>query len=388
MGVLMSRVGIVGAGWYGFKPTTIDISFQDMMFESSARAYSSAKIDPRYDVDAFVDCQEDMWEGIAISDEFAPEPIGGALRPTFTVAGDGLEGIAHAYMLIKTGHFNVVSVESHGKPSEIKTLQDIYRFALDPLHVRPLDYVNPLFYAGLDAVAYMKRTGAKREHLAMVAVKNKNNGLSNERASFSTKLDLDYVLSSNYSIYPMTNYEIAPFSDASITFVLANEEYAKKLTDNPVWIDGIGYSTETGTGATEWHEWGKMKSFRNAAIMAYKLANLNGNPQVDFAEVEDRFSFMELLALEETMLVKEGEAHKMLEKGDFNRDGYLPINPSGGSLSMGIQLEATGLSRLLEAYLQLTGKAGNHQLKNVRRGLVASWRGVPTYTSMVALLSV
>lgn len=388
MGVSMSRVAIVGAGWYGFKPTTIDVSFQDMMFESSSRAYASANIDPRYDIDAFVDCQEDMWEGIAISDEFAPEPIGGALRPTFTVAGDGLEGIAHAYMLIKTGHFNVVAVESHGKPSEIKTLQDIYRFALDPLHVRPLDTGNPLFYAGLDAIAYMKRTNTKREHLAMVAVKNKNNGLRNERASFATKIDLDNVLSSSYNIYPLSNYEIAPFSDASITFVLASEEYAKKFTDNPVYIEGIGYSTETGTGATEWHEWGKMRSIRDAALMAYKLANLNGNPQIDFAEVEDRFSYMELLSLEESLLVKEGEAHNLLENGEFNFNGSLPVNPSGGSLSMGVQLEATGLSRLLEAYLQLTNRAGSHQLKNVRRSLVVSWRGVPTYTSIVALLSV
>ncbi|MDP8003281.1 MAG: thiolase domain-containing protein, partial [Caldisphaera sp.] len=63
----MSRVAIVGAGWYGFKPQTIDISFQDMMFESSSRAYSN--LDPRKDIDAFVDCQEDMWEGIAIADE-------------------------------------------------------------------------------------------------------------------------------------------------------------------------------------------------------------------------------------------------------------------------------------------------------------------------------
>ncbi|MGC8566366.1 MAG: thiolase domain-containing protein [Caldisphaera sp.] len=384
----MSRVAIVGAGWYGFKPQTIDISFQDMMFESSSRAYSN--LDPRKDIDAFVDCQEDMWEGIAIADEFAPEPIGGALRPTYTVSGDGLQGIAHAFMLIKTGHFNVVAVESHGKPSEIKTLQDIYRFALDPLYVRPLDTKNPLFYAGLDAIAYMNRNNVKREHLAMVAVKNKTNGLRNERASFSTRIDLDNVLSYPYSIYPMSEYEIAPFSDASITFVLASEEVARKYTDFPVWLNGIGYSTETGTGVTEWHEWGRMKSMKNSALMAYKLAGIDGNPDkyFDFAEVEDRFSFMELLSLEELMIAKEGEAHKMLEKGDFNFNGYKPVNPSGGSLSMGVQLEATGLARLLEAYLQLKNQAGLHQLKGVSKALVASWRGVPTYTSAVALLSI
>jgi acetyl-CoA C-acetyltransferase len=382
------RVAVIGVGFYGFRPPTPEVSFQGMMFESSHKAYADANVDPRKDIDVFVDCQEDMWEGIAIADEFAPEPIGGALRPTFTVSGDGLLGVAHAYMLIRSGLANVVAVESHGKPSEIKTLQDIYYFAMDPLHIRPLSTGNPFFIAGLDAQAYMSRTGAGREHLAMVAVKNRNNGLRNDRAPYSSRITLDEVLSSPYAIYPMTRYEIAGFSDASVTVVLASEDVAKKFTDKVVWLDGVGYSTEVGSGSIEWHQWGRMPSLRNAALMAYKLAGIS-DPQKDvsFAEVEDRFSFMELLSAEELMLSPEGEAHKMLEAGEFDFDGRLPLNPSGGSLAMGVPLEATGLARFLEAVLQLRGEAGTHQLKEARRAVVASWRGVPTYTSAVAVLS-
>jgi Acetyl-CoA acetyltransferase len=166
-----------------------------MMFESSHRAYADANVDPRKDVDVFVDCQEDLWEGVAITDEFAPEPIGGTLRPTFTVPGDGLLGVAHAYMLIRSGLADVVAVEAHGKPSEIRTLQDVYYMAFDPLHVRPLPTGNPFFLAGLDAQAYMQRTGASREHLALVSVKNRTNGLKNERAPYSARLTVDDVLS-------------------------------------------------------------------------------------------------------------------------------------------------------------------------------------------------
>ena len=383
------RVAIIGVGWYGFSPATPEVHFQGMMFESSHRAYADANVDPRKDVDVFVDCQEDMWEGIAITDEFAPEPIGGALRPTFTVAGDGLLGVAHAYMLIRSGLANVVAVEAHAKPSEIKTLQDVYRMAFDPIHIRPLPTGNPFFLAGLDAQAYMKRTGARREHLAQVAVKNRNNGLANERAPYAARITLDEVLSAPYSVYPMTRYEIAGFSDASVTVVLASEDVAKNYTDKIVWLDGIGYSTETGTGAVEWHEWGRMKSMREAAMMAYKVAGVTGSPAGLFhlAEVEDRFSFMELLTLEELMLAQEGEAHRLLEQGHFNRDGPMPVNPSGGSLAMGVQLEATGLARLLEAVLQLRDEAGRHQIKGAERAVVAAWRGVPTYTSVVAVLS-
>ena len=383
------RVGIIGIGWYGFRPSTPEVHFQGMMFESSHRAYADAKVDPRKDVDVFVDCQEDLWEGIAITDEFAPEPIGGALRPTFTVPGDGLLGVAHAYMLIRSGLADVVAVEAHGKPSEIRTLQDIYYMAFDPLHVRPLPTGNPFFLAGLDAQAYMQRTGASREHLALVSVKNRTNGLRNERAPYSARLTVDDVLSAPYAVYPLTRYDIAGFSDASVTVVLASEEAARRFTDKVVWLDGIGFSTETGSGAVEWHAWGRMLSMRDAALMAYKLAGLAGSPSesFDLAEVEDRFSFMELLSLEELMLTKEGEAHRLLEQGHFNLGGPLPVNPSGGSLAMGIHLEATGLARLLEAVLQLRGEAGPHQVKGVRKAIVATWRGVPTYTSAVAVLS-
>ncbi|MCE4601884.1 MAG: thiolase domain-containing protein [Desulfurococcales archaeon] len=378
------RVAIIGVGWYGFKPAVPDLSFREMMFEASVRAAEAAGVDLRRDVDAFVSSQEDYWEGVAISDEFAPEPIGGVLRPTFTVAGDGLQGLAQAYMLIRTGYFDVVLVESHAKPSDILTLDKIYELALDPVNVRPLSPSNPLFTAGLDAVAYMSRTGLEREDLAFIAVKNRVQGLRNPRASYAARISLDEVLEAEAYIYPMTRYEVAGFTDAAITVILASEDAARRLTDNPVWVSGVGWSTETGTGALAWHEWGRMKSMRMAADMAYRTAGVKPS-QIDLAEVEDRFSFMEPLTLEEARLAPEGGAAKMAREGVFSPDGSLPVNPSGGSLAMGVALEATGLARLLEAYLQLAGAAGPHQVE-ASRALVASWRGPPTYTSMAVIL--
>lgn len=380
------RVAIVGVGWYGFKPMVPELSFMEMMFEAAVRAYRDANVDPRRDVDAFISCQEDFWEGVAISDEFAPEPIGGVLRPTMTITGDGLQCVGQAYMMIRSGVFNVVVVEAHAKPSDIKTLQEIYEFSLDP-NIRVLGVPNPLFQVGLDAVAYMKRSGVSRDHLAMVAVKNKNRGLLNPRAPHASNVTLDQVLEAPPVLYPMSRYEIADFTDVAINFVLASEDRARRLTDKPIWIDGISWATEVGTGAIEWHEWGRMPSMRLAALSAYKQAGIE-DPlnQTDFAEVEDRFSYMELLTLEELGLGA-GGVHKLLESGYYNPGGGYPVNASGGSLSIGVTLEATGLTRLLEATLQLRGEAGGVQLRDVRRAIVASWRGPPTYTSIVAVIS-
>ncbi len=381
--LLSRRVAIIGAGWYGFKPSIPDLSFREMMFEASMRAAESAGVDLRKDVDAFISCQEDYWEGIAISDEFAPEPIGGVLRPTFTVAGDGLQGIAQAFMMIRSGYFDVVLVESHAKPSDILDLSKVYEHALDPLYMKPLSPANPLFTAGLDAVAYMNRVGLTREDLAFIAVRNRNNGLRNPRASYASKITVEEVLEAEPYIYPMTRYEVAGFTDAAIVFILASDEVADRFTDTPVWVRGIGWATETGTGALAWHEWGRMKSMRIAADMAYKISGMKP-VDIELAEVEDRFSFMEPLTLEEVRLAPEGAAAKMAAEGALD-GGNLIVNPGGGSLSMGVQLEATGLARLLEAYLHLTGAAGPHQV-DASTALVASWRGPPSYTSMVAIL--
>ncbi len=93
----------------------VDYSFREVVFRSAQRAYEDAGgLDPRGEVDAFVSCQEDFWEGIAISDEFAPDPIG----------GDGLQCVGQAYMMIRSGLFDVV-VESHGKPSDVETLNEV-----------------------------------------------------------------------------------------------------------------------------------------------------------------------------------------------------------------------------------------------------------------------
>ncbi len=76
---VMPRVGIVGVGWFGFQPETPAHSFREMVYKAANRAYVDAGgLDPRRDVDAFVSCQEDFWEGISISDEFAPpDQLGG-----------------------------------------------------------------------------------------------------------------------------------------------------------------------------------------------------------------------------------------------------------------------------------------------------------------------
>ena len=122
--------------------------------------------------------------------------------------------------------------------------------------------------------------------------------------------------------------------------------------------------------------------------MAYRQSGFS-NPVgvVDFAEVDDTYAYKELQSLEALGFFAPGEAGAMTAEGFTAPDGALPVNVSGGSLGMGHLLDATGLTRALETVLQLRGEAGTRQLEDVEIGLVQSWRGVPTTSGAVAVLS-
>src|SRR2546430_9823721 len=121
------------------------------MCEAASRAYADAAINPREDVDSFITCAEDYYEGFGIFDEFVPDQLGAALRPTCTVSGDGLQGLANAYMQIQTGLINVAVVEAHSKASDVLTLDGVIEHAFDPIWNKPLG-AHPFVVAGPAAV--------------------------------------------------------------------------------------------------------------------------------------------------------------------------------------------------------------------------------------------
>jgi acetyl-CoA C-acetyltransferase len=381
----MREVAIVGIGSTGFRPLTPEFSYKELMFEAAARAYQDADVDPRRDIDVFITCAEDYWEGFSIFDEFVPDQLGAALRHLFTVSADGLFGLATAYMLIKTGQFETAVVEAHSKASDMLTYESIVSFALDPVFNRPLGG-HPYYIAGLEMTRYLHETKTTKEQCAQVVVKNKQNALYNPDAAYAANITIDQVLISEPYCYPLNRLDVSPLADGCIVMVLASENMAKKLTDRPVWIKGVGWCTDTPS--LETRNWVEAVYTRLAAEMAYKKARIH-NPlrEIDFAEIDDKFSFKELQHLEALNFCSYGEAGRLTEEGITAIDGELPVNVSGGLLGMGYPLEASGLQKTYEAVLQLRGEAGQRQLPDVETGLVQSWRGIPTTTGAVAILS-
>ena len=382
----MSRVAIVGVGCVGFKPVTPELSFKELMFEAAVKAYEDAGgLNPRKDIDVFVTCAEDYLEGFSIFDEFVPDQLGAAMRPLFTVSGDGMLGLATACMLIKTGQFDTVVVEAHSKASDILTYIDIVQFGLDPVFNRPLGG-HPYYVAGLEMTRYLYETDTTEEQCAQVVVKNRGNAIFNPYAAYGANITIEQVMCSERLFHPLKKLEISTPADGCIVMVLASEEVAKKLTDRPVWVRGVGWCTETPS--LETRDWTRAVYTRLAAEMAYREAKIT-NPwrDIDFAEIHDLFAYKELQHMEALKLCDYGEAGKLTEDGLTSLDGELPVNPSGGLLGMGYGLEASGLQKVLEVVLQLRGEAGARQLDDVEVGLAHTWRGVPTATGAVAILS-
>lgn len=382
---MSDRVAIAGIGWTGFLPVSPDLSYKELIYQAAVRAYADAGVDPRKDIQSFVTVAEDFHEGTSIFDEYTPDQLGAALKPVHTITGDGLHGLATAYMLIRTGQFDLVAIEGHSKASNILTLPEVTAYAQDPILNRPL-HLNTHFVAGLDMNRYLYETGTTLEQCAAVVVKNRRNALLNPSAPYGADLTIDEVLSGPSLAWPLGKRHVARHADGAIVMVLASEERARTLTDKPIWILGTGWINDTPS--LESREWGSSPYVEKAARMAYQQAGIRDPlTAIDFAEVDDSYAYRELQSLEALGLCDAGEAGAITAEGLTEVDGEFPVNVSGGSLGMGNLLDATGLAHLLEVVLQLRGEAGPRQLEDVEIGLAQSWRGVPTTSTAVAVLS-
>ena len=382
----MSReVAVIGVGYSGFRPLTPDVSYKELMYEAAVKAYDDAGVDPRRDIESFVTVAEDFIEGTSIFDEYVPDQLGAVLKPVHTISGEGLHGFIAAYLQICTGAMDIVAVEAHSKASNVLTPNDIMAYAMDPVYNRPLR-ANPHFIAGLEMNRYLCETGTTREQCALVVAKNKHNALYNPLAAYGATIGIDQVLESETVSWPLSRLDMSPHADGAIVMVLASRQRAEELSDTPLWIRGVGWCNDSFS--LENRDWAGAVYAADAGDMAYRLAGIKSPWQeLDFAEIDDTYSYKELQHMEALRLCQPGEAGMITEDGATALDGDLPVNPSGGSLGVGHLLDAAGLGRLLEVVLQLRGEAGQRQLPEVETGLAFGWRGVPTTSGAAVILS-
>ncbi|UMZ73603.1 thiolase C-terminal domain-containing protein [Natranaerofaba carboxydovora] len=381
------KVAIIGVGYSKFGSTTPDVSYREMIYEAATRCYEDAGGIHPTEVDAFVASSEDFMEGVSIADEYVPDQLGAVLKPVQSITGDGLQGLASAMMQIQTGQLDLVVTSAFSKASNVQQKENVMSYACDPLTVRPLDE-NPNFIAGLEMNRFLEETGNTREQCAKVVAKNKANALSNPYASYGANIDAKDVLNSPALFEPINRLDSSEDLDGAIVFLLASEEKALELCENPVWVKGISWATDTPNLDSRNEGLGSAVYARLAAQKAYEQAGIKyPRKELSLAEIDDTFSYKELQHIEALKLCSPGESGDLLEQGVFSKNGDLPVNVSGGNLGVGHMHEANGFQKLLEVVLQLRNEAGKRQIEGANTGLAFAWRNIPTATGVVTILS-
>jgi acetyl-CoA acetyltransferase len=218
---------------------------------------------------------------------------------------------------------------------------------------------------------YRWKHGTKRETFAKISEKARKHAAKNPFALFREVLSVEEILASPEVFDPLTRYQCCPPTCGAAAAVLASDEFVKKHNiDRPVYIAAQAMTTDFPSSFEE-HSMIKMVGYDMAKACAKKVYEQAGiGPEgVQVVELHDCFTANELLTYEALGLCKEGEAEKFIWDGDNTYGGKFVTNPSGGLLSKGHPLGATGLAQCTELVWQLRGQAEARQVEGARIAL-------------------
>lgn len=217
---------------------------------------------------------------------------------------------------------------------------------------------------------HSKRYGTTKEQFARVAVKNHRHSVNNPYAQFQDEYSLEEILASKEIFEPLTKLQCSPTSDGAGAAVLANEEFVKthKLQDKAVEIIGMALATDLQTVFDDPIQLIGYDMARKATKEALDQAGITAQ-DVDVVELHDCFSTNELITYEALGLCGEGKGGEMVDSGDNTYGGKYVVNPSGGLISKGHPLGATGLAQCAELNWQLRDLAGKRQVPNAKLAL-------------------
>ena len=224
----------------------------------------------------------------------------------------------------------------------------------------------PAFF-GMRATRHMEVYGTTKAQIAEVSVKNHENGTKYPHAHQQFECTVEDVQESPTVSYPLNLYDCCPVTDGACAVLLAGEDVAHEYTDEPVRHAGWGLSSDTFQRGDDL-ALSNFPASRHASSRAYERSGY-GPDDVDVAEVHDCFSITELITYEDLGFCGDGEGGEFIESGAPRLDGHTPVNPSGGLLSKGHPIGATGVAQIAEIYEQLRGEAGDVQVDDPEVGL-------------------
>ncbi|MCP4752383.1 MAG: lipid-transfer protein [Proteobacteria bacterium] len=375
---MMRRVNVIGVGMTAFKTPKAQIPYNQFGLEAARDALKDAGIEYKEVEQAYVGyVYGDTCSGERVMYDLGMNGI--PITNVTNACATGSNALFLARQAVASGvvecamavGFEQMTPGALGqtfpdRPSPMET------FFVKLMEIQKLNSSPPtaqLF--GAAGVEHQKKYGTKDETFAKITVKARKHAEHNERAVFRTPLTVEEVMESPHQFGPVTRFQCCPPTCGGAAAIVCSDEFAKKHNiSNPVYMAAQSMvsdfeSTFNGKSAMKIVGY-DMTAAASKAV--YEAAGL-GPDDVDLVELHDCFTPNELITYEGLGLTPEGTAEKFIEDGDNTYGGKVVTNPSGGLLSKGHPLGATGLAQCAEIVWQLRGEAGPRQIEGARIGL-------------------
>jgi acetyl-CoA acetyltransferase len=369
-----NKVYVVGVGMTKFeKPGARDWDYPDMAREAGTKALADAGIDYREIRQAYVG----YVYGESTSGQRAVYELGMTGIPVVNVNNNCSTGSTALYLAaqaIRGGLADCTLALGFEKmqPGSLGSTYDDreqpmmkHLLALAELHEFAMPPAPYMF--GAAGREHMEKYGTTPEQFAKVGFKNHKHSVNNPYAQFQVEYSLDDILDAPVIYSPLTKLQCSPTSDGSGAAILASEAFVERhdLGDQAVEIVGQAMVTDMSSTFEDKSAQSLVgkEMTRAAARMVYEQASITPD-DVDVIELHDCFSANELLTYEALGLCGEGESGKLIDNDDTTYGGRWVVNPSGGLISKGHPLGATGLAQCSELTWQLRGAADARQVES------------------------
>lgn len=361
----MNHVAIAGVGQTHHQRRRSDVNVPGLAREAAQRALQDANL-TMDDIDSVIVASGPvLFAAVNQPEKWLVDALGARGKPVVRITSGGGTGFAGAlagYYQVAGGFADRVLVVAYDKLSE-GALQYSISSLYDPFWGRDFA-VGIMGFSAAYWRARMDALGHTEEAAARVVVKNLANAKRNPYAHVRKDVTVDDVMKSAPLAWPIKLLDVPPISDGAAAVVLTTEKLAAKSTTRPAIIRGMAYCAEADNAPQR--SMLMSEPLAHAARTVYRAAGITSpRRQLDVLEVQEPYSCFELSYYESLGLCRPGGAAELINSGATQMNGDIPVNPSGGCLGAN-PIGAAGLIRLIEAAMQVTGKAGDHQIQGAR----------------------
>ncbi|AJM92573.1 thiolase C-terminal domain-containing protein [Nitrosopumilus piranensis] len=367
----MKKVGIAG---YGITPfTKEDKKIESILFESTKSLLENNPKISKNNIDAVLVSTNNNSKYLSpiLSEMMGIQPK--IAHSVENLCNSGTNSIVSAFSYVASGLADMVLVsgaERYDSPGQILEWDNSRG-----------EFKHPIFWASIFTSSYKRQFAVSDEQLALVSVKNHAQAQNNPNAISKKTYSIQDVINSKIITGDLKLLDCSRSCTGSASIILASDEMIKQITDQPIWISGIGQKT-TSAGFTKNESFNSMESTKIASHTALQMANKKIQ-DVDVAEIHDAFSVCEPMALEAIGFSKNGEGLNLV-KELYDKKDY-KINPRGGLIGSGHPLGATGIAQTIEITQQLESNAKNRQIENAKVGLVHNMSAAATSSTVLVL---